>query len=67
MTIDQIKERIEEIRSLVGDPEAAHSKEDDLYRDFIRYVALGSGGISIVVKARLVLTVIDIKFPRWHA
>lgn len=65
MTTDQIKERIKYIEAIKSDDEVAHGAEDDLYRDFIAYVA--SGGEDLVEKAKLVLSTQDIKFARWCA
>ena len=65
MTRDEIMLRIERIRSLRDDPEAAHSEEDALREDFIRYVS--TFDIRLADKAALVLTTKDIEFPRWTA
>ena len=45
--------------------EVAHGAEDQLYADFISYVA--SGGEGLAEKAKLILTTQDIKFARWCA
>jgi len=37
--IKEIKERVDEIKQKVGDPEMAHGLEDKLYKDFIKLVA----------------------------
>ena len=65
MTTDQIKERIKYIEAIKTDDEVAHGAEDQLYADFISYVA--SGGEGLAEKAKLILTTQDIKFARWCA
>ena len=66
MTLDEIKERIEKIRAMAGDDEVAHGAEDDLRRDFIRYVAR-IGMPSLAEKASVVLSTDEIEFERWCA
>jgi hypothetical protein len=41
MTLDDLRWRVDEIRSLAPDWEAAHSAEDKLYKDVLRAIAEG--------------------------
>lgn len=41
MTPADIHKRVRVIMDLRGDPEAAHAREDDLYRDVLGAIALG--------------------------
>jgi hypothetical protein len=66
MTIEDIKKRIENIELLVGDDEAAHSEEDGLRDDFIRWIAETETG-ELGEKAKLILSTNDIYFHRWCA
>lgn len=66
MTTTEIQDRIEKIENLSHDPECAHSAEDALYVDFIKYVeSLGIPELSD--KAKQVLTVDAMPFTRWYA
>lgn len=67
MTSEEIEKRLAHIREVVGDPEAAHSAEDQLYEDFIRYVASLEKLAKLSAKAKLVLKANEIKFPRFCA
>ena len=39
MTLNEIKKRVKYINKIKNDDEAAHSQEDQLYYDFIKYVS----------------------------
>jgi CHASE3 domain sensor protein len=65
MTIEELAERIEEIRDLAGDDEVAHSSEDRLRHDVL--VAIAAGCDNARELAALVLTTSDIEFARWCA
>ena len=68
MKIDEIKDRIAEIS--IQDSEGAHSREDRLYRDFIKYVASDDESLdlhSLSHMARLLLTTQKLDFDRWYA
>ena len=72
MTQETIKQRIEEIKRISHDDEVAHSMEDELREDFIRYVEncdnFGTDYPSpIPYMAKLVLSTNEIKFARWCA
>jgi hypothetical protein len=66
MTIAQIQERIQDIKATAGDDEMAHSLEDVLREDFIRYVSTYEDE-SLAVAARLVLSTSEMDFHRWCA
>lgn len=66
MTLADIKNRVEYIREISGDDEAAHSEEDTLQRLFIAYIAeFGPSELSDMAKE--VLTTETIDFERWFA
>lgn len=62
MTLNELKERIEEIESVSPDYEYAHILEDKLRHEVLEEVAKGSD-ISMEL-ARLALATSNIKFPR---
>jgi hypothetical protein len=66
MKLRDIQDRVEAIKAISVDDEAAHNEEDALREDFIRYVAQ-TAAPSLAEKARLVLSTNDIKFNRWCA
>jgi len=66
MNIKEAEDKIALIKQLSGDPEAAHSEEDQLYHDFIFYIASAHlGEVSRI--ANTILKTKDIKFVRWCA
>lgn len=69
MTIKDIQDRIDHIKSIVHDDEVAHGREDKLRADFIKYVGTleNNTDVNLAQKARLVLTTNDIEFTRWYA
>jgi hypothetical protein len=62
VSIQEIEQRVVEIQRERHDEERAHGLEDDLYREFIAYVATLESPIA--AKARLVLSTKQIQFPR---
>ena len=67
MTYNQILARLAEIEDLAPDDAAAHSAEDVLMEDFIKYIA-GLGEFrGLQKKAKLVLESHNICFSRWCA
>jgi hypothetical protein len=66
MKLKDIQDRVDAIKAISVDDEAAHSAEDALREDFIRYVA-ETATPSLAAKARLVLSTKDITFNRWCA
>ena len=67
MNIADAQKAVDEIRSVSGDPEIAHIKEDDLYRAALTAIAEGMSAEHARALAHTVLTTSDIEFPRWHA
>lgn len=65
MTPEEIKQRIEEIKNSYG--ESQHSKEDDLYRDFVEYVSRCKSYRGLREMAKEILKTKDMKFERWCA
>lgn len=63
--IDEIRARVDAIRSLTHDPEVAHSLEDDLYRDVLADIADGAAHPAVLATEALVAARVD--FPRWAA
>jgi hypothetical protein len=66
MTIDDIRKAVKHIEGVSGDPEAAHSKEDDLYHAFVKHIAKSEMG-NFSIMAKEVLKTEKIKFSRWCA
>jgi hypothetical protein len=66
MTLEEIQKRIDAIDAIADDDESAHSLEDQLYTDFINYVA-SINNESLAAKAKLVLSTQNIEFSRWCA
>ena len=64
---------IERIRKIAedfnGDPERQHASKDALFEEFIEFVSStrGSNDPDLQSKAKLVLSVCDLDFPRWCA
>lgn len=65
MTIADVVARVDEIENASGDPESAHSLEDDLWRDVLQ--AIADGAPNAAGLAREALKTQDISFPRWCA
>lgn len=62
MKFNEICERVEKIRRMAGDFEAAHAEEDKLMVDFIESLARDGGWVGRY--AREVLKVREIEFNR---
>lgn len=65
ITLEEIKERLEEIRSLAYDDETAHSRQDSLYLDVL--TAIASGAKNARQLAAEAIKADDIEFSRWYA
>ena len=66
MTIDDIEQTIARItRVCLGDPEAAHCEEDDLYVDTLAAIADGAENPKELALAALQARSID--YTRWYA
>ena len=67
MTIEEVQAKVKEIRDIgASDPEAAHSKEDDLYRSILQFIADGYAGLYKEI-AYAALETQEEDFPRWCA
>lgn len=66
MTLEMIRDKVEHIREISGDDERAHSNEDSLREDFIKYVA-ESGNKKLSEMANEILKTNKIDFARWCA
>lgn len=65
MSVDDVRKRVADIAAAAGDPEVAHSLEDDLYRDFVTAIASGHwSSFRIEGVAFEVLKTKDISFAR---
>jgi hypothetical protein len=65
VTPDDVRARVEEIRSVADDDESAHGKEDRLHADVLR--AIASGNPHAQALALEALATEDIGFARWCA
>jgi hypothetical protein len=66
MTVDEIRERVNAIKKIKGDPEAAHGSEDTLFSDVLAAIAKGRCSDPAAC-AREALRSNYIRFPRWSA
>jgi len=66
MDLNDIRKKVAEIESCASDDEMAHSKEDDLYRLFVQFVAY-NGPRHLKEMALEILKADDIDFSRWRA
>jgi hypothetical protein len=64
MSLEYIQETLSEIEE--EDTETAHIIEDDLYKEFLEYIANG-GTDNLVEKAKLILTSQELLTERWYA
>ena len=64
MSLEYIQKTLFEIAQ--KDPETAHILEDNLYKEFIEYVANG-GTDNLVEKAKLILVSQELLTTRWYA
>ncbi len=68
MKIQEVRQRVNEIRQRAGDPEVAHAMEDQLYRDVLAGIAADPvGGSPARRLAKTALAARDIDFPRWYS
>lgn len=67
MTPEQVREQVDTIAqaAAVGDDEAAHSTEDDLYLDVLQHIA--DGATDAAELAREALKTRPLPFRRWCA
>jgi hypothetical protein len=68
MTATDVRERLDEIRRIAGDDEAAHGAQDALFREVLTAIATGTGSLRNARRiAADALTVDEIEFGRWMA
>lgn len=68
MTEDAVWKAVHQINSLMGDPERAHSAEDDLYLWVLTAIASGEIPPDVAIScAKAAITTQDFEFPRWTA
>lgn len=67
MTIQDVLDRVKKVQGFRHDPEAAHSTEDDLWRDVLREIAKGRTGKWCEAAADAALKTDAIEFERWCA
>lgn len=65
MTLQEVIDRVEEIKSKADDPEAAHSDEDGLWADVLAAIARGNANAQGLAREALKTT--EIEFSRWYA
>ena len=65
MDIHEVRERVQAIRDIAEDDEAAHCNEDGLWRDVLAAIAEGSSNSAELAREALVTGEID--FARWCA
>jgi hypothetical protein len=65
MLLSEVSERVDFIRAIAGDHEAAHSAQDDLYRSVLAAIADGAENARDL--AAVALAVEAIEFHRWYA
>lgn len=67
MTPDEARERVKKIEKIAWDFEQAHSKEDELYLDFMRFVRDETTDDNMREVAVEVLRATFVEFPRYAA
>lgn len=67
MTVKEIEQTVEEIRSIAGDDEAAHSAEDALWEKVLEAIATGQHNFTADSLAAAALKTRAINFARWCA
>lgn len=65
MTLDDVLELVQGVSDSQGDPEMAHSREDDMYRAVL--TAIADGALNARELARAALETSTMAFPRWCA
>jgi hypothetical protein len=66
MTIEEIRKKVQRIKDMRGDPEAAHGAEDSLYQSLLEAIADGQVE-NPAEAAKEALYAQNIEFPRWCA
>jgi hypothetical protein len=65
VTVEEIRARVQEIKNLCDDNEAAHSLEDALDEDVL--TAIADGAQNPAELARAALATKELEFERWYA
>ncbi|WP_353854764.1 hypothetical protein [Bacillus sp. Bos-x628] len=65
MTVDDVRERVDDIRHEADNDEGAHSMEDDLYIDVLEAIANGADNPEKL--AAEALKTKEIEFYRWYS
>jgi hypothetical protein len=65
MTIEEIRERVQKIRDIARDGEAAHLAEDGLHQDVLKAIADGAEDPRELAAAALATR--ELEFARWYA
>lgn len=65
MTVDDVRERVENIRQAAFDDEAAHGMEDELYAEVLKAIANGADNPEKL--AAEALKTEKIEFSRWYS
>lgn len=65
MTVDEVNERIAELRGIKDDPEAAHILEDTIMDEVLQAIARGAEDPAGLALAALATQ--DVEFSRWYA
>jgi len=65
MTVDDVRERVENIRQAAFDDEVAHGMEDELYAEVLK--AIANGADSPEKLAAEALKTEKIEFSRWYS
>jgi hypothetical protein len=66
MTVDEVNQRVRDIEASRRDDEAAHSMEDDLWRDVLTAIACGMCD-NPAACANAAIRTQEIEFARWCA
>lgn len=66
MTLGEVRLRVAQIEAVSDDSEIAHTEEDTLHRDVLRYLAEVAPA-ELAELARVALTTGEIPFSRWYA
>jgi hypothetical protein len=65
LTVEMVRARIERLKVVARDSEAAHEEEDAIHDDVLRAIAAGAD--DAVALATEALKTLDIDFSRWYA
>lgn len=65
MTKDEALKAVKEIKRISDDDETAHIREDELYTEFVEFIAAQGGDVGEI--AKVVLSTHKIRFSRWCA